>query len=294
MEDLMKLEHISKDFDQRPVLRDVTFSIGQKETIALIGANGSGKSTLLRIICGLIRPSSGKIHSNFAKETRISYVPERFPKLRLTPQEYLLSMGKIQGLNKDFLNRRIEELLGQFGLTEARGNRMNFFSKGMLQKINIMQSLLARPDLLVLDEPLSGLDAASQQDLRRLLQELKRQNISMILTCHESVLLDELADRVISLQKGRVVLSTIQVQKSYAMIHFKLLSHTSISDLEQLRGVVKLEKVEGGYHVYVESEASDQVLLTILNSSGSVLSVTPTEHKEWIASDSLSMDRREK
>ncbi len=84
MEDLIKLEHISKDFDQRTVLQDVTLSIGHKETIALIGANGSGKSTLLRIICGLLRPSSGKIYSNLDKETRISYVPERFPKLRLT------------------------------------------------------------------------------------------------------------------------------------------------------------------------------------------------------------------
>ncbi|OAB35989.1 ABC transporter ATP-binding protein [Paenibacillus glacialis] len=287
MEDMIRLEHISKDFDQRAVLQDVTLSIGQNETIALIGANGSGKSTLLRIICGLIRPSSGKIHSTLDKEMRISYVPERFPKIRLTPQEYLLSMGRIQGLNKDFLNRRIKELMEQFGLTEARNKRMNLFSKGMLQKVNIMQAVLAQPDLLVLDEPLSGLDAASQQDLLRLLQEMKRQNITMILTCHESILLNELADRVISLQQGRVVLNNIQGQKSYVIIHFKLPHDVSTLSMEQLGGAEKLEKVDGTYRLHVESEFSDKALLTILNSSGSVCSVTPAEHKQWIASDSF-------
>lgn len=294
MEDVIKLEHIFKVFEKTPVLQDVTMSIGQKEAIALIGANGSGKSTLLRIICGLMRPSSGKVHMKHAKETRISYVPERFPKLRLTPKEYLLSMGRIQGLHKEFLNRRIVELMEQFGLTEAEGSRMNNFSKGMLQKVNIMQAVLTQPDLLVLDEPLSGLDASSQQDLRHLLQEVKRQNISMILTSHETVLLDELADRVISLERGRVVLNTVMRQKSYNIIHVILPSDGSTMDLEQLRGVVKWEKVDGGYLVHVESVDSDETLLTILNEGGSVVAVTPREQTQWTSHDILSVDGRVK
>ncbi|OAB47912.1 ABC transporter ATP-binding protein [Paenibacillus antarcticus] len=289
MEDIIRLEHISKEYDQRVVLQDVTFSIGIKEIVALIGANGSGKSTLLRIICGLIRPSSGKIHNNLAKETKISYVPERFPKLRLTTQEYLLSMGKIQGLHKKFMNRRVKELMDQFGLTEVRDRRMNFFSKGMLQKVNIMQAVLSQPDLLVLDEPLSGLDATSQQDLLGLLQEMKQQDISMIMTCHESVLLDELANRTISLQQGRVQLHSIQGQKSYVTIHFKLPSNVSTFDIGQIGGVPNLEKVDGAYRLQVESEFSDEALLMILNCNGSIWSVTPTEYKEWIISESITI-----
>ncbi|OAB26563.1 hypothetical protein PMSD_25625 [Paenibacillus macquariensis subsp. defensor] len=292
MEEMIKLEHISKVYDERVVLQDVTFSIGPKETIALIGANGSGKSTLLRILCGLIRPSSGKIHSNLDKEMRISYVPERFPKLRLTTQEYLLSMGRIQGLNKDFLSRRIKELMEQFGLLESRHRRMNLFSKGTLQKVNIMQAVLSQPDLLVLDEPLSGLDARSQQDLLDLLQEMKQQNISMIMTCHESVLLGQLANRTISLQQGRVQLHSIQAQKSYVTIYFKLPSNVSTFAIEQIGGVSKLENVNGDYRLQVESEFSDKALFTILNSNGSIYSVTPTEDKEWIISDSISIAGR--
>ncbi len=196
-------------------------------------------------------------------------------------------MGKIQGLNKEFLNRRIQKLIEQFGLTEARNKRMNLFSKGMLQKVNIMQAILTQPELLVLDEPLSGLDTASQQDLLHVLQEMKRQNISIILTCHESVLLDELADCTISLQQGRVVLHSIQGQKLYVIIHFKLPSDISTYGIEQIGGVAKLEKVDGTYRLHVESEFSDKALLTILNSRGSVCSVTPAEHKQWIASDSF-------
>ncbi|MGF7048152.1 ABC-type multidrug transport system ATPase subunit [Paenibacillus sp. DS2015] len=294
MEDLMKLEHVSKDFDHKQVLRDVTFSIGYKETIALLGANGSGKSTLLRIICGLMRPSSGKVHTTHAKETSISYVPERFPKLRLTPHEYLLSMGQIQGMRKDSINQRINELMEQFGLAEAVNRRMHNFSKGMLQKVNIMQAILTQPDLLVLDEPLSGLDVASQQDLRCLLQELKGLNISMILTSHESVLLEELADRVISLEEGRVVSNTLQVQQSYVIIQCRFPADRSTFELDQIRGVVKWEKLEGAHRLYVENEATDQALLTILNSGGSVISVNTMERKEWTASDLISVNGREK
>lgn len=290
MEDMIKLEHIFKVYDKRSVLRDVTLSIGQKETIALLGSNGSGKSTLLRIICGLLRPSSGKINKKDGKETRISYVPERFPKLRLTPKEYLLSMGRIQGLNKDFLNSRVMALIEQFGLIEASDERMNHFSKGMLQKVNIMQALLTQPDLLVLDEPLSGLDVESQQDLRGVLQGLKRQNISMVLTSHESLLLEELVDRAICLEQGRLTSNTIQIQKPYTEIHFKLLSDGVAFDVNSIGSVAKMEKVEGTYSIYVEHESSDEVLLNILNGGGSVVSVTSTEQRP---SELLSVDGEE-
>lgn len=292
MEDMINLEHIFKSFNKRPVLHDVTLSIGQKETIALLGSNGSGKSTLLRIICGLMTPSSGTVNKKHGKEIRISYVPERFPKLRLTPKEYLLSMGRIQGLNKEFLNIRVMELIEQFGLIEVAGARMNHFSKGMLQKVNIMQALLTQPDLLVLDEPLSGLDVESQQELRGVLQGLKRQNISMILTSHESFLLEELVDRTIYLEQGRLVSNTIQIQKPYTEIHFKLLSDGVTFDMNPISNVAKLEKVEGAYHIYVEYESSDEILLKILNGGGSVVSVTPTEQRDWLASELLSVDGR--
>ena len=287
---MIKLEHIFKSFNKRQVLHDVTLSIGQKETIALLGSNGSGKSTLLRIICGLMTPSSGTVNKKHGKEIRISYVPERFPKLRLTPKEYLLSMGRFQGLNKDFLNIRVMALIEQFGLIEASDERMNHFSKGMLQKVNIMQALLTQPDLLVLDEPLSGLDVESQQDLRGVLQGLKRQNISMVLTSHESLLLEELVDRAICLEQGRLTSNTIQIQKPYTEIHFKLLSAGVAFDVKSIGSVAKMEKVEGTYSIYVEHESSDEVLLNILNGGGSVVSVTSTEQRP---SELLSVDGEE-
>lgn len=276
MKDMIKLEHIFKSFNKRPVLRDVTLSIGQKETIALLGSNGSGKSTLLRIICGLLIPSSGEVNKKHGKDIRISYVPERFPKLRLTPKEYLLSMGRIQGMNIDSLNTRVVELIEQFGLIEASSARMNHFSKGMLQKVNIMQALLTQPDLIVLDEPLSGLDVESQQELRGVLQGLKRQNISMVLTSHESNLLEELVDRVICLEQGRLASNTVQVQKPYTVIHFKLLSDGVTFDMNSIGSIEKMEKFEGTYYIYVEHESSDEVLLKILKGGGSVVSVTST------------------
>ncbi|MEN1968045.1 ATP-binding cassette domain-containing protein [Lentibacillus sp. N15] len=139
------------------------------ERLAVTGENGSGKSTLIKLIAGFITPTKGKIKRHTQK---VSYVPERSPEsLRFTPLEYLRDMGKMAGMETNELDSRISELVSQFGIEEYENVRIQRLSKGNKQKVNIMQALLKVPDLLIADEPLSGLDARSQEELATLFSE---------------------------------------------------------------------------------------------------------------------------
>ncbi|ONK23492.1 hypothetical protein BLX87_10835 [Bacillus sp. VT-16-64] len=162
---LVELEKVNKNYKKKQVLREISLSIEENQIIAILGGNGTGKSTLLRLIAGIEQPSSGRIiYSD--KHIRIGYVPERFPKhLRFTPREYLYYMGKISGISKENLQERIEHYLQRFQLETLNNQRIMELSKGNIQKVGIIQAILNDPELIILDEPLSGLDYQAQQDL---------------------------------------------------------------------------------------------------------------------------------
>jgi reactive intermediate/imine deaminase len=202
----MELGNIHKSYHRRPVLSDIHMSIHAGDAVALTGVNGSGKSTLLRIISGLVIPDHGEIlHDPSGEELRIGYVPERFSRLRFSAEEYLYHMGTIASVPADKLRIRITKLLHQFSMVEGGRRRMSTYSKGMLQKTNMMQALLTRPTLLILDEPLSGLDDQSVQEIIRILIELRRDGVTLLFAVHERLLIDAVANREIQLIKGRLV-----------------------------------------------------------------------------------------
>jgi ABC-type multidrug transport system ATPase subunit len=167
---LISFRGAGKRLAGRTILQNLDLAIHQGEALVVIGENGVGKSTLLKMIGGLSTLSEGKreVHRR-DPEPKIGYVPDRFPKVRFTGYEYLCFMGLIRGIPKDALERRIEELLRIFKLDrEASRRPIRQYSKGMIQKINLMQSIIEPPDILLLDEPLSGLDLQTQEELSRI------------------------------------------------------------------------------------------------------------------------------
>lgn len=200
---LLRLEDVSKSYSGTRILDSVHLSLYAGESVAVIGPNGSGKSTLLRVICGLTTIDSGKRALSIDLRD-VGYVPDRFPILRFTPREYLMAMGRLQGLTKSMLDLRIYELLHLFSLEAASDERMTGFSKGMLQKVNLMQGVLKEPALLALDEPLSGLDQDSQQELVAQLVALKGRGTTLVIVSHALSLAAAVADRVVRVDAGRV------------------------------------------------------------------------------------------
>jgi ABC-type multidrug transport system ATPase subunit len=278
MRPLMQLSKVSKQYSGKIVLESLSFSLYETQALAILGANGSGKSTLLRLIAGISSFTSGDIHLVDQAAT-IGYVPERFPKLRFTPAEYLNYMGRMQGLSSSYINKRITELLAFCHLEHTGSTRIERFSKGMLQKVGIMQAILTKPDLLVLDEPLSGLDINAQSDLIELMNELKRQGMSIVFSCHESDLLEQVADRIIILEQGVIAsdILLVELDQASVIIEVDRLEEAIFKQISELSGVTRYEPLPKrsavSFKIYVCSNRSDAVLNKILSMGGSIVSL---------------------
>lgn len=274
---MISLEEVGKRIAGKVILQELNLTINQGESLAILGNNGTGKSTLLKLIGGLSNLSEGnrKLHKKEGLPT-IGFVPDRFPKVRFSGYEYLRHMGLIRKMPIVALESRINDLMVLFGLdSEASRRPIRQYSKGMIQKINVMQALLEPPDLLLLDEPLSGLDWRTQEELSRVLFSLKAQGITIVLTSHEKGLTEKLADRIVVLSNGRIkeVLQNSGNVKTYKEIECVLPETEELANWTLKNGVLECEKIENRYRFRVNSKHSDSLLKEVLDSDGSIYSV---------------------
>lgn len=277
MSKLVELKHISKEYANKKVLHDISLTIEENQVIAFLGGNGTGKSTILRIISGLERPSSGKVmYSN--KQLRIGYVPDRFPKLlRFTPGEYLHYVGRIGGIPENDLTKRIPDLLHRFQLKEMNNKWIMHLSKGNIQKVGIIQAILQKPDLLILDEPVSGLDVHAQQELLTIIKELKEQGSTILLTYHESNIFDDVLDSTYYLNNGWISKTNTLTKKQIKLVEVKRIDDSIV---KQWNEVLHMEKKEHRLLLYVHLENSDTILSRVLQLQGSIDSVSTIEFDE--------------
>ena len=176
---MLEVRSLTKYYSHTPAVRNVSFAIRPGEILGYLGPNGAGKSTTVKMLTGLIEPSEGQIFYNgrsvyedfTAFQSRIGYVPEE-PHLypHLSGREYLQLMGRLRGMPHQVLEPKIDKFLSLFGLWIDRHAPLSSYSKGMRQKILLSAALLHDPDILILDEPFSGLDVTSALMLRSLLR----------------------------------------------------------------------------------------------------------------------------
>jgi len=202
---LIRLEQVGKSYGSRKVLSEISLSLDRGESLILRGGNGSGKSTLLKIVAGIIPASSGRIHRS-SKQLQTGYAPDRLPKLRMTSEEYLIHMGRIAGMPTAALTTRIEELHELLELPAYSPSLLIHYSKGMLQKVNLMQACLLRPALLLLDEPFSGLDTASSEKLLTLLHGLRAEGTAVITALHDPLPSWESVSTTYRIREGQLIL----------------------------------------------------------------------------------------
>lgn len=278
---ICRFENVTKKYGSHYILKELSFSLHKDECTAIIGKNGTGKSTLLKLMAGFILPTKGKII--FESSVSIGYVPEQFPvNSKFTPFEYLSYLGRIQGLEKVYLEARIHELLERFSLMEKRDTRINSLSKGMKQKIGIAQAILNEPELLLLDEPLSGLDAAAQNDLIHIINDLKGPKVAVVFTCHEQLLLDEAADRLIAIEsngiKSDILLETISEELKPAIIRYSYAGSRLDGHDAGWKGMLeKRELGTGRAEALVDRRYINQVLKRLIEMNCTILSVQNEE-----------------
>lgn len=211
---ILQIESLSHSYGSRPALRQVSLEINRGEIFGLLGPNGSGKTTLFRILSTLIPPADGSVRvlgMDLARQRneirRHIGVVFQSPSLdgQLTAEENLRHHGHLYGLRGAELEARIGQMLGRFGLTERRREYVRTFSGGLRRRVELAKGLLTGPDLLLMDEPSTGLDPAARIDLWQTLRDLRqRDGLTILLTTH---LMDEAdrCDRLAILDAGRIV-----------------------------------------------------------------------------------------
>ncbi|WP_406208163.1 ATP-binding cassette domain-containing protein [Kitasatospora sp. NBC_01560] len=262
----------------RWILREVDLQVTEGDVLALVGGNGSGKSTLLRILVGLSRPSSGRITG---RPREIGWVPDRFTAHdRISAASYLTHMGRIRGLRTAAARDRADALIDRLALAGGRDAPLRTLSKGNAQKVALAQALLVPPDLLVLDEPWSGLDASAHGVLGALLGEVAAAGGAVVFTDHREALAETHATGTYAIAEGRVRRRGGRAAADGAAVTEIVLTGPAGPpgpDWSAVPGVLDAARRGGALVLRVEGPHSDAVLLTALRHRWSVDGVTRTD-----------------
>jgi len=210
---VLSLKDLKKSYGTKTVLQGINLDVRRGQIIGYIGPNGAGKSTTIKILLGLEGDYSGSVEvfgeeiseENIEYKGRIGYVPEIAELYdNLTAKEYLTFVGELYGMEFRKTDLKAKQLMGIFGLEEAYHSRIASFSKGMRQKVLIISSLLHNPDLLFLDEPLSGLDANSVMVFKDILAKLASEGKTIFYSSHIMDVVEKISSRIILLHEGKI------------------------------------------------------------------------------------------
>ncbi len=246
MEPVIRISHLFKSYSGgNLVLKDINLEAYPGQVIGYIGPNGAGKSTTVKILCGLLTDYEGEVQvKGFDVKSQtlevkrvIGYVPELAELYDvLTPREYLGFTGALYGLDEAVCEDRIQRMMTALGLYANLDQRMDSFSKGMRQKVLIASGLLHNPDIIILDEPLSGLDANSVIIIKDLISRLAKEGKTIFYCSHMMDVVEKVSDRIVLIDGGRVIadgsfeeLKAQQGNKSLEQIFATLTSHDELS-----------------------------------------------------------------
>ncbi len=245
----LEIESVSKSFGSLKALDNVNLAVGRGEVYGLLGLNGSGKSTLMKMILGLLNPDAGTIkvdginsQKNALQVRRIAgYVPES-PRVYefLTAVEYLDFIADVHGLDLQVKKERIDEFLRAFELVGRENEMLSGYSQGMKQKVVITAALLHKPKILVMDEPLNGLDPRSARVVKDLIHKLAQEGVSTIFSTHVLEIADAVCDHIAIMSRGKVLAegTAVELRRQAGMpgstleeIFFKL---TETEDIKEI------------------------------------------------------------
>ena len=201
----MKIINLSKEYENGKGVFNISLDFYNAKVYAIMGHNGSGKTSLFRVLSGLLEPSEGEIF--YRTVENISYIPEnRALYLDMTIKEHLEFIGKIKKMSKKYFYVRYKTLMNQFYMWQYENNLIQSLSKGNQQKVQFMVALLTKPDLLILDEPFTGLDVVNVKLLKEILTQCSLQGTKIMISSHQYEEIEDFADHILLLKEGETVL----------------------------------------------------------------------------------------
>lgn len=208
----VELSHISKSFGALKAVDDVSFEVEKGEIFGLLGPNGAGKTTAIRCLLDIFKPDHGDVSilggpMTEAKKDLIGYMPEERGMYQDIPLDRcLVYLGSLKGLTPAEVNHRITGYLERFDLASSRHKKVKELSKGMQQKAQLITTLIHEPELVIIDEPFSGLDPINTQIVKELLREQRDQGVTILMSTHQLHQVEELCDRLVLIDHGRTIL----------------------------------------------------------------------------------------
>jgi ABC-2 type transport system ATP-binding protein len=208
----VEISHIVKSFGSVRAVNDVSFTVEKGEIFGLLGPNGAGKTTAIRVILDIFKPDRGEVvvlggPMTEAKKDRIGYMPEdRGLYQDINLERCLVYLASLKGMDTTVARREIGEYLERFDLAAYKHKKVKELSKGMQQKAQLITTLVHKPDLLIVDEPFSGLDPVNTQMVKDLLDEQRERGVTIIMSTHQMHQVEELCDRIVLIDHGKVML----------------------------------------------------------------------------------------
>lgn len=268
---VVEFEDVSKSFGGKRVVSDISFSVGKGEIFGLLGPNGAGKTTLIRLLLDIIKPDAGEVRisgpsSGAAAKDRIGYLPEErglYRKLNL--MDMLVYLAQLKNVPKKRAQEMVETRLRLLGMFEHRNKKVEELSKGMQQKIQFISAVIHEPDLIILDEPFSGLDPVNTRVIKDSILEFKRAGKTIILSTHMMEQAQALCDRILMVNRGkRVLYGTVAgVRKEHGknslLVEFENRGDAEVARL--IPGVGRLVEHDEAVEIFPETGVSTQALL---------------------------------
>lgn len=267
----IEFESVSKSFSEKTILEDISFSVRQGEIFGLLGPNGAGKTTLIRLLLDIIRPDSGEIRvfGDFLSPTaknRIGYLPEErglYKKTRLL--DMLVYLAQLKGIPEKQAHLNAESLLKSLELDQYKNKKVEELSKGMQQKIQFLSAIIHEPELLILDEPFSGLDPVNTKTIMTRILGLRAAGKTIILSTHMMEQAQKLCDRILMLNKGRRVLygpvDEIRREHGKNSLIVEFAEKGDLNAIREISGIKKVIEHGKSVEIFPEEKISVQILL---------------------------------
>jgi len=269
----VEVSNLYKSYDKVAAVVDLSFSIDKGEILGLIGPNGAGKSSTIKIILDFMKPDSGEIYvfgqmMNEDLKGKIGYLPEeRGLYKRLTAIELILYLASLKGMERADAERRADELLKLTGMYEYKNKKNKEMSKGMGQLIQFIVTVVHDPDLIILDEPFSGLDPVRTEAVQSIISNFRNEGKAIILCTHQMNKVEEICDRVLMIHKGQTVLYG-DVMETRTQFRKNSIRVNIDGEVGKLPGVVNRISRNGLTELVLAPGTSPQEILDLLRKQG--------------------------
>ena len=272
---IVEVSHLAKRFGDVQAVADVSFAVEPGEIFGMLGPNGAGKTTTIRMMMDIFRPDSGEVavlggKLDLANKRRIGYLPEErglYKDQKLEPT--LIYLATLKGLDEKTARQRLGEWLERFELAEHRQKKVQELSKGMQQKAQIIATLLHEPDLIVIDEPFSGLDPINTRLVKQVFEEQREAGKAIIMSTHRMYQVEALCNRIVLINDGRSVLYGLvnEIKRNFAGNAVVLEGQ---GNFDHIPGVLEARKHNGSWHMALEIGVDPQAVFRNLASRDAV------------------------